>query len=52
MEALAKKHQQECIKSSENLQKTTGKFSEVIKTINQENKIIKISAENQKTFKI
>ena len=51
MEALAKKHQQECIKSSENLQKTTGKFSEVIKTINQEKqKLLKISAENQKNI--
>ena len=35
-ESLSKKHQAECIKTQENMQKTTQKFSEVVKTLNQD----------------
>lgn len=35
-EVLSKKHQSECIKTQENMQKTTQKFSEVVKTLNQD----------------
>lgn len=46
MESLSKKHQQECLKSIENTQKTTSKFSEVLKTINQEKiKLLKNASE-------
>ena len=52
MEALAKKHQQECMKANENIQKTTAKFSEVIKSINQEKlKLLKNTGELQETIK-
>lgn len=52
MEALAKKHHEECIKSHENMQKTTSKFSEVVKNINQEKiKLLKASCELQSTIK-
>lgn len=36
MEALCKKHQAECIKTQENMQKTTSKFSEILKNLNLE----------------
>ena len=52
MESLSKKHQQECIKSHENMQKTTSKFSEVIKNINQEKlKLLKTTCDQQSTIK-
>jgi DNA repair exonuclease SbcCD ATPase subunit len=51
METLSKKHQSECMKQSENQQKTTFKFSEVVKTLNQEKmKFLKNISELQINF--
>ncbi|OMJ81963.1 hypothetical protein SteCoe_17446 [Stentor coeruleus] len=51
-EALAKKHQLECIKTQENMQKTTSKFSEVVKNINSEKvRYLKLSLELQGQIK-